>query len=70
VTNWDLESVAPNFLQRLGWTKQSLKAGDIVTIRAYVARDQSNLAKTDTVTLPDGRQVITGAPDARSRKFD
>jgi hypothetical protein len=72
VTNWDMESVAPNYLQRLGWTKQSLKAGDTVTIRAYMAKDQPNLAKTDAVTLPDGRRVTTGraddtATDTRSR---
>jgi hypothetical protein len=62
-TNWDLESVAPNYLQRLGWTKQSLKAGDTVTIRAYRAKDQPNLAKTDTITLPDGRRITTGHAD-------
>ena len=72
VTNWEVESGAPNYLQRLGWTKQSLRAGDTVTIRAYPAKDQANLAKTDTVTLPSGRRVTTGraddgAPDAKSR---
>jgi len=72
VTNWELESAAPNYLQRLGWTKQSLKAGDTVTIRGYVAKDQPHLAKTDAVTFPDGRRVTTGhaddgAPDTRSR---
>lgn len=72
VTNWELESAAPNYLRLLGWTKQSLKTGDTVTIRAYMAKDQPNLAKTDAVTLPDGRRVTTGhaddaAPDARSR---
>jgi hypothetical protein len=60
VTNWEVESVAPNYLQRLGWTKESLKAGDIVTIQAFKAKDQPNLAKTDAVTLPDGRLVTTG----------
>jgi hypothetical protein len=63
VTNWELESAAPNYLQRLGWTKQSLKAGDTVTIRAYVAKDQPNVAKTDVITLPDGRRVTTGHAD-------
>jgi Family of unknown function (DUF6152) len=60
VTNWELESVAPNYLQRLGWTKESLKDGDTVTIQAFKAKDQPNLAKTDAVTLPDGRRVTTG----------
>jgi hypothetical protein len=72
VTNWELESAAPNYLQRLGWAKLTVKVGDTVTVRAYRAKDQANLAKTDTVTLPDGRQVTTGhvndgAFDARSR---
>jgi len=72
MTNWELESAAPNYLRLLGWTKQSLKTGDTVTIRAFMAKDQPNLAKTDAVTLPDGRRVTTGhaddaAPDARSR---
>jgi Family of unknown function (DUF6152) len=63
VTNWDVESAAPNYLQRLGWTKQSLKAGDTVAIRAYAAKDQPNVAKTDVITLPDGRRVTTGHAD-------
>jgi hypothetical protein len=68
VTHWELESAAPNYLQRLGWTKQSLKAGDIVTIRAFVSKDQPNFAKTDTITLPDGKRVTTGhADDATGR---
>lgn len=60
VTNWSLESAAPNYLQRHGWTKQSLKAGDMVTIRAYASKDQPNFAKTDEVTLPNGRRFTIG----------
>ena len=63
VTNWAVESAAPIYLERLGWIKQSLKVGDTVTIRAYIAKDQPNLAKTDAVTLPDGRRVTTGRAD-------
>jgi hypothetical protein len=66
VTNWELESAAPNYLLRLGWSKHSIKAGDAVTIRAYPAKDQSNMAKTDAITMPDGRVVTTGrAEDIR-----
>src|SRR5262252_6627600 len=49
VKNWAVESAATNYLLRLGWTKQSVKAGYVVTIRAFAAKDQSNLAKTDSV---------------------
>jgi hypothetical protein len=67
VTNWQVESVAPNYLQRLGWNKQTLKAGDSVTIQAFMAKDQAHLAKTDAVTLPDGRQITTGRADDGAR---
>jgi Family of unknown function (DUF6152) len=63
VTNWELESVAPNYLRRLGWTKGSLKVGDLVTVRAFAAKDDPHLAKTDSVTLPGGRVVTTGRVD-------
>lgn len=66
VTNWELESAAPNYLQHLGWTKQSVKIGDTVTIRAFVSKDQPNLAKTDTITLPNGKQLTTGHEDDRA----
>lgn len=60
ITNWMLESAAPNFLQGLGWTKQSVKAGDTVTVRAFLAKDRANAAKTDSIDLPDGRHMTTG----------
>ncbi len=67
ITNWTLESVAPGYLEHLGWTRQSLKAGETVTVRAFLAKDQPNAAKTDAVDLPDGRRVTTGrADDARN----
>jgi hypothetical protein len=67
VTNWTLESAAPIYLEHLGWTRHSLKTGDTVTIRAYIAKDQPNMAKTDAVTLPGGRVVTTGRADDGAR---
>ncbi len=63
VTNWEVESAAPNYLQHLGWGKESVKAGDTVTIRAWIAKDQANLAKMDEVTLPSGKHLTVGHPD-------
>src|SRR5438552_3893317 len=44
VVNWDLETGSPNALSRRGWTRNALKAGDIVTVQAFHAKDGSNLA--------------------------
>jgi len=65
-TNWTLESVAPNYLERLGWTRHTLKANDTVTIRAFLAKDRPNMAKTDAIDLPDGRRVTTGRANDRA----
>jgi hypothetical protein len=63
VVNWDLETGSPNGLLRRGWTKSSLKVGDVVTVQAYRAKDGSNMAAARTVTLADGRKVFAGSAD-------
>jgi Family of unknown function (DUF6152) len=65
VSVWDLELASPNTLQRGGWTRKSLKVGDVVTVNGYLARDGSNLAHARDVRLADGRRVLVGsAPDS------
>src|SRR6195256_2686178 len=32
VTNWNLELASPNVLSRQGWTRNSLKFGDVITV--------------------------------------
>jgi len=63
VTNWDLETGSPNALSRRGWTRHSLKEGDVVTVQASRAKDGSNLASARTVKLADGRSVFAGSAD-------
>ena len=58
---WMVETSNPNGLMRLGWTKNSLKPGDQVTIEAYRAKDGSNTANAARVTLADGRSVFAGS---------
>ena len=58
---WMVETSNPNGLMRLGWTKNSLKPGDQITIEAYRAKDGSNTANAARVTLADGRNVFAGS---------
>ena len=58
---WMVETSNPNGLMRLGWTKNSLKPGDQITIEAYRAKDGSNTANAARVTLADGRSVFAGS---------
>ena len=63
VTNWEFELASPNGLMRKGWTRHSLKPGDVVTVEAYRAKDGSTLGNARTVNLPDGRKVFAGSSD-------
>jgi hypothetical protein len=66
VVNWDFELGAIPVLLRQGWRKDSLKAGDMVTVEGSQAKDNSLSANARAVKLPDGRRVFAGssAPDA------
>ena len=58
---WMIETSNPNGLMRLGWTKRSLKPGDLITVEGYRAKDGSNTANASRVTLADGRKVFAGS---------
>ena len=58
---WMVETSNPNGLMRLGWTKNSLKPGDPITVEACKAKDGSNTANAARVTLADGRSVFAGS---------
>ena len=64
VTKWKFEVTNPNALLRLGWTKETLKAGDVVTVEGPRAKDGTNFGMGRTWILPDGRQVFGNSPDA------
>jgi len=61
VTNWEFELGSPNGLMRRGWTRHSMKEGDVITVQGSLAKDGSNLANARTVKLADGRQLFAGS---------
>ena len=66
---WALETLSPNALARQGWTRDSLKKGDAVTVEAYKAKDPSPLKDGSlhgngrSFMLADGKKVFNGTPD-------
>jgi acyl-coenzyme A thioesterase PaaI-like protein len=52
---------------RQGWTRNSLKKGDQVTITGSLAKDGSKLANARTVKLADGRQVFAGSSETEGK---
>jgi len=64
---WTLEGEAPAALMRAGWTKDTLKSGDKVTVHGFLARQrQISWAGAATLDLPDGRTLRLG-PDLSGR---
>ncbi|MBI4472018.1 MAG: hypothetical protein HY646_05080 [Acidobacteria bacterium] len=51
VTNWGFEMGSPNGLMRAGWTRNSMKIGDVVAVEASRAKDGSNNANARSVIL-------------------
>jgi hypothetical protein len=55
---WEFELGSPNALARHGWTRNSLKPGDGLTVMGYLAKDGAQLANVRSVTMADGRKVF------------
>ena len=58
--NYAVEGGAPNGLYRQGWRKDTLKAGDPISIEGFLAKDGSNTVNARTWVLPDGKKVFAG----------
>jgi hypothetical protein len=58
---WQCEGGAPNTLTRNGWSKDSLKAADIITVDGWLARDGSKTCNIRSLKMPDGRSVLAGS---------
>src|SRR6516225_9014326 len=54
VEAWGLEMGSPNGLMRQGWTRNSMKVGDEVSVDGSMAKDGSKIANARTVTLAGG----------------
>ena len=63
VINYACEGGAPNGLYRNGWRKDSLKAGDTVTVDGWRAKDGSHTVNAGSVILSDGKKVFAGSAD-------
>src|SRR5579862_6473508 len=61
ITNWNFELGAIPALLKRGWRKDSLKAGDQVSVEGFMAKDGSRSANARSVLLASGRRVFAGS---------
>jgi len=59
-TNWAIETESPIDLQQNGWTRDTLRPGDEITVQGLAARDGSHQAWSKSVALTaTGREVLS-----------
>jgi hypothetical protein len=51
VENWGMEMASPNGLMRAGWTRNTLKVGDEVTVEGSQAKDGTHVGNARAVIL-------------------
>ena len=61
VVNWALEMGSPNGLMRQGWTRNSMKSGDQVTVEGSRAKDGSFVGNARAVTMASTGQRLFAA---------
>ena len=49
--NWGLEMGSPNGLMRAGWTRNTLKVGDVVSVEGSRAKDKAFIGNARVVVL-------------------
>jgi hypothetical protein len=58
VSQWMAECPSPNRLSRGGWSEDTLKTGDQVTIIGNPAKDGAKEMRLNSVDLPNGQQIV------------
>ncbi len=61
VQSWALEMGSPNGLMRRGWTRDSMKIGDVVTVSGWRAKDGATKGNARSVTLSTGKKLFAGS---------
>ena len=54
---WKAETNSPSILERRGWKRDSLKAGDSIRVQGWPARDGTNYMRMRSVVRADGTPV-------------
>ena len=58
VETWSVESGSPSALSRMGWNRNSLKAGDVITVELFPAKNKARVARLARIVMADGRELL------------
>ena len=61
VTNWAMEMGSPNGLMRQGWSRNTMKIGDVVSVEGSLAKDGSPTGNARVVVMSSTGQRLFAA---------
>jgi hypothetical protein len=67
VTNWKVELGNPTALTKAGWTRDKLKMGEMVTLQGWRAKNGSNFANAEEMTINGQKLSAASSYDSSSR---
>jgi hypothetical protein len=68
VSQWGFEMGPPNLLQNAGWTRNTMKIGDVVTVEGTLAKDGTNQGNARTVTLASTGKRLGAASSENTKQ--
>ena len=66
VVNWGLEMGSPNGLMRQGWSRNTMKVGDTVTVEGSRAKDGSLIGNARSVVTGDGKRLFAASSQGQT----
>ena len=71
VTHWSAEAGSPSALGLIGWTKNSIKPGDVITVYIFQSKTGNPVGRLNRIVLPDGTSLKDSAlGDQKSSKSE
>ena len=69
IERWSIGGSSPQYMTTCGWSKNTVKPGDRLTVVGYRFRDGSHSARVYAVVIPSGREMYYGAPPGQAAQY-
>ena len=66
--SWSAETGSPGSVSRLGWNRNSLKAGDKVTVELFPAKNGAHVGRLKKIIFADGHELLDTQSNPQSLK--
>lgn len=68
LSHWAAEAGSPSALSLIGWTKNSVRPGDVITAYVFQSKTGNSVGRLNKIVLPDGSYLKDSA--LGDKKYD